>query len=925
MKRIFSILICLVSVISYSQEKGSIAGAVTDKETGNQPLPFANVTIKNTSKGTTSDFDGLYEITNIDPGTYTVVFSFVGYETLEVPEVKVVANKVTEVNTGLGASAAALDEVMITTVARRDSETALLLDQKDAIDIKESIGAQELAKLGVSDAATAATKISGVSTSEGSGEVYVRGLGDRYLYTTLNGLPIPSDDIERKNIDLELFPTRIVQSIGISKTYSVKNSADQASGNIDIASRELTGIEELGASARVGINTNVFQNGVSDNFKQSPNTDNITFGFYSSDISTEDALTQQSWDTQKSDLPLNYRYTLTAGKKFGENFKVLFSGSQSKKFEYREGIFQEYLENKLDDSYSDATWYKTSINTTGLLNLEYRLNENHSLKAMSLLINKTSDIVYEAGRNGEGFTFEETAPSDNLSQFIRDQNIRHTRLWVNQLFGEHKIGEKNLLTWGTGVNLVEADEPNRIRNEVNINETEVRLGKQGGFQERKSTQTIDDTEFNARLNDEFKVFENDTISSLTINVGGNFRNKERDFSSQFFALDETSGSNVIGTSIDNLDGILNQENIDNGLLYVRDQTPDTYTGTLQSTAGYLSANYTINKFNFNVGARYQEDQIDVDYNVKNINPNDGTVSKTYDNIYPSLNIKYAVNEKNNLRLAASKTITLPEFKEISPFQYVSPNAQVTAGNVDLEASTAYNLDLKWEFFPSNTELISLTGFYKKIEDPIQKIQETGSSGVFRFFNPSEKAEVYGLELDASINILSVEDNGCNLDFNVNVTRMWHEQDLKDVYSEDGQLVRTFKYKNNTTSELQGASDWILNAALNFNTDWDKEFSANISANYASDKIYALGSTTDVTDYQNFYSDEIIEKGFVTLNLVLAQELNDHWRVRFTGKNLLNPEMNRTQKVRPIGGEERTETVLSQTAGSVLNLGVSYNF
>ena len=99
MKRIFSILICLVSVISYSQEKGSIAGKITDKETGDQPLPFANVTIKNTSKGTTSDFDGLYEINTIDPGTYTVVFSFVGYETLEVPNVKVVANKVTEVNT----------------------------------------------------------------------------------------------------------------------------------------------------------------------------------------------------------------------------------------------------------------------------------------------------------------------------------------------------------------------------------------------------------------------------------------------------------------------------------------------------------------------------------------------------------------------------------------------------------------------------------------------------------------------------------------------------------------------------------------------------------------------------------------------------------------------------------------------------------
>ena len=120
-----------------------------------------------------------------------MVFSFIGYETLEIPNVQVVVGKVTEINTDLGSSAATLDEVVIKTVSRRDSEVALLLEQKGAIDIKESIGAQELAKLGVSDAGTATTKISGVTSSEASGDIYVRGLGDRYLYTTMNGLPIP--------------------------------------------------------------------------------------------------------------------------------------------------------------------------------------------------------------------------------------------------------------------------------------------------------------------------------------------------------------------------------------------------------------------------------------------------------------------------------------------------------------------------------------------------------------------------------------------------------------------------------------------------------------------------------------------------------------------------------------------------------------
>ncbi|HET7360615.1 MAG TPA: carboxypeptidase-like regulatory domain-containing protein, partial [Salinimicrobium sp.] len=224
MKNYFLFIALITTSILQAQylETGSIAGKLTDKEMNGMPLPFANVIIKGTTIGTVTDYDGLYTIEDIEPGTYTLVFSFVGYETITIPNVEVMGGKVTEINTALGTSAAALEEVVITTVAREGSEFAMLLEQKKAITIKESIGAQKLAKMGVSDAAAATTKISGVSSSEASGDIYVRGLGNRYLSTTLNGLPIPSDDVARKNIDLELFPARVIQSLGISKTYSVK-------------------------------------------------------------------------------------------------------------------------------------------------------------------------------------------------------------------------------------------------------------------------------------------------------------------------------------------------------------------------------------------------------------------------------------------------------------------------------------------------------------------------------------------------------------------------------------------------------------------------------------------------------------------------------------------------------------------------------
>src|SRR5690606_41349006 len=147
MKTFFKLFFFLFTALTIAQESGSIVGKLTDKDYNNEPLPFANVVIKCTTKGITSDIVGLYSIENVAPGTYTLIFSFVGYETVEIPNVTVTANKVTNIDVPMGASAAALDEVVIKTTTRRESEVALLLEQKKAVAIKESIGAEQLTKL----------------------------------------------------------------------------------------------------------------------------------------------------------------------------------------------------------------------------------------------------------------------------------------------------------------------------------------------------------------------------------------------------------------------------------------------------------------------------------------------------------------------------------------------------------------------------------------------------------------------------------------------------------------------------------------------------------------------------------------------------------------------------------------------------------
>ncbi|WP_271783922.1 TonB-dependent receptor [Aquimarina algiphila] len=949
MRKLFTIaaLLCLGAV--FAQETGTIAGKLLDKESNNQPLPFANVVVQGTSKGSSTDFDGLFEITDIPAGTYTIEFSFTGYQTVEIPNVVVEADKVAVVDATMGATAAALEEVVIKVVTNREREEALLLEQKEAIQIKESIGAEQLARLGVSNAAAATTKISGVSKAEGSGQIYVRGLGDRYLSTTLNGLPIPSDNIDKKNIDLELFPSRFIQNVSISKTFSPVNSADLASGNIDIVSKEVSKRKDIAFSVSSGVNSNVSDSDIFSSFKTTANNGDVSLGVYSRAYESGNlvnALTEQSWTPSEISTPINYGFGFNIGGILGEErkLKLYFSGGQSVDNEYREGLFREYDQGNLRDFVpaDDLRRWLRTINTTAMLHSQYKVNDNNNLSFNSFIINKVFQETLEAGRQGTTEIFEELDNIEEGSQFIRDQNIKNTLLSATQLLGEHNISDKNTLEWAAGFNYLVANEPNRIRNEVNIlndnpntaenEEGVIELGFTGGFQQRKSVQEITDEEFNGRISDKWILKRNENEEDIFIvNVGGNFRNKTRDFSSQFFGVEE-SGAGINPTSIDAIGDIFTQQNFDNGLLQLNTQPVDMYDAELLSYAGFANFTGKFNKFTAQVGIRYQKDEIDVNFDVGNFVNREtgqariGTSNKNYDNLYPYLNLKYAINDKLALRLSGSLGQTLPEFKEIAPFQYVSQVGQVFQGNPDVERSENYNIDFKVEFFPQSDELLSLSTFYKRINDPINRGLQRGGEDIFSYFNTGDRARVIGLELEGRVYIIKKRESYPNLRVSGNIAYLDHEQDLKDVFRTDGTLEQTFKYGDKTEIGLEGASDWITNVSLTFNSGDESPYEFTLTGNYASDKIFALGAPRNQQQPDVFFNGEIVEKGFVTLDFIANKEINEHWTLGLTAKNLLNPTIERTQFVQEVvSGNSFDSTILSYSTGVEVSLSLNYKF
>jgi TonB-dependent receptor len=913
MKNLILLLIWCSTAFSFAQNAGSIVGKLTDKEYNNEPLAFANVLIKGTTTGTTSDFDGLYTFEDLEPGTYTLVFSFVGYQTIEV-DATVVADKVTEVNVTMSASTATLDEVLITTTTKRESETALLMEQKKAVVIKESIGAERLNKIGVNNAAAATTKISGVTQSEGSGEIYIRGLGDRYLSTTMNGLPIPSDDVNNKNINLELFSTSMIENVGISKTYTTSSYADQTSGNIDISSKTYSK-KGFDVSFRGGINSNVA--GLDGDFKRSVASEDATFGFHKKKYATVDLITLQGWDPLVQNSTFNYKLAISGGTKFelfGKDMSLFAIGSHAQTYEYQEGIFKSYRSNVLDNSFTDVENFTTNTNSTAYINLGYKFNNDNRINISSLSVNTSSDNVYEQGRNQLGYVFDQDPQEDGA--FVRDQNFIQTILLVNQLNGTHQLNDNNKFEWAGGYNYVLAEEPNRIRNEANIlDENTVQYAHVGDFQQRKSNQKIEDTEFNALVNDQitFGKLNDEELRSYKLNVGANYRKKERVFSSKFVGV---RARDFQVPTVDQFSLTFTPENFENGLI-LRENLPDRYDADLTAYAGYANVDFGLHKkFSGNLGVRYEKNEINVLWDVANFVGRIGSVKKDYSSIYPSANLKYELNEKHFLRFASSLTQTLPEFKELAPFEYVSPTGRVTRGDPNLEKSEVFNLDLKWEFFPERSELFSATAFYKNIKNPINLALTRGSAGIFQFSNTGNEANIYGLEVEARLNLLENDNEDPIINFNANITKMWFNQDL----------FEEFQYKDVTESGLQGASDLILNGSLSYNNFSEKPFIATLTGNYASDKIFALGSPEDFANSDTLYNDEIIEKGFFTLDLVMSKQLTEDLSLKFIGRNLINPKIEQTQKIRDLNtGVETNETVSSYRNGSLFSLTLKYAF
>ena len=823
MKILSFIVMSLFSVSVAFSQNGTIKGIIIDAA-NNEPCIGAAIVIEGTTNGTAANLDGNFTITNVPAGTHTLVASYIGYLPL-TKSVVVERGGEVEVELLLAPDELVLGTVEVVARANRESESILLLEQRQTLVAVQTVGARELSRKGIGDAQAAVAQVSGVSRQEGAKNVFVRGLGDRYNATLLNGFPIPSEDPEYKNISLDFFGTDVIRNIGVTKVFSASDYSDVGGAVIDITSKELVNDYALAFDVSGGMNTSV---GGNDFLRQSGSG---YFGFANTQRPSENAFGfSNSLDPSVVSLPMNHSLGLSGGKSFrlGENnnpFSFFVVASHSIDYSYTEETIRNT--NMAGTIWQDQTGSKYSQNTNQLVlaNALYEINRKHNLQYNFMFIHANNQYVGEYS----GFNGERHQDSPDYIGSLRRQQTNDNYLLVNQLMSDWKLSDGLKLDVGASYNMVTGHEPDRRQNYFS-RQASGDYTLTGSNRQQRFFSTLTDNDLNIKAGLTFKLNDNYEDKNSEIKIGYNGRFSDNEFEAIEYNFTAVSGR--FSPDHLKLDDLYNQVNLADNRFRMNTGDPNTYQVTKYIHSGFAEVSYQLlGNLTGNIGLRMDNVDMAVNYSVQHVAPGKENINKNY--FLPSINLKYDMNNKNAIRLGASKTYTLPQSKEIAPYQYVNISF-VSQGNPNIKPSDNYNVDLKWDFYISSSELFSLNGFYKYIENPIGRVDEGNSAGLLTYNNISKSATVSGIEMEVRKNIF----NRVNTDLE-QTNRLSIGLNASYIHTNLELDIRNTEARN---SGLEGASPFLTNIDLSYNyMRRDNSFVAALVFNYLSGSIHTVGA------------------------------------------------------------------------------------
>ena len=887
-KVFFFILLLVLSTMTVMA--GNIKGTVLDKQT-KEPLTGATIQITGTAQGVVADIDGNYTL-NVNDGTYTITVRYIGYKDILLNSIKVKAE--TLLNFEMESDAQALGEVSVVAKKNLEGERALQMERQKATLAIENLGAKEMSIKGISNVEEGVKKITGISIAS-AGQLIVRGLGDRYSTTTLNGLPIASPNPDNKLIPLDIFPASTVQNITVSKVYDASAFADYSGAHIDISTKENVGSDFLSISFNAGgkfntLGKDFYRMDRDGSLFKTPSLDQKLIDMSLTDYeeyARHNRLFNTSFQVSRKTALPEFGGNIGFGKRFtlgGNEVSVLGSIGVSNDLQTMDNASIRTLEatgNTLNEFNYDS--YSNELKIAALGNLGYSFRTSDHIGYTFFYARNAIDTYMR--REGVDYEDHHLIGSNNVTHIYSLQN--------HQVNGKHYFGKQWDLNWSGSYSKTSSDEPDRRQVMFIREDDQIKLFKLNRQETMRYFGSLNEDEWVGDLTASYRFGDNNKLQA-----GFTYKDKNRDYMGTRFYYNLNKLNPTI-TDIYDTDSFLNMENVENGSITIdrKKQPKDSYTAGNSIYAGYIATEYyPVAPLLVNLGVRYEISKQWVDYYTDGGKAERSELNKN--DLFPSLNMKYQMNEKNSLRFAFSRTVTRPSFIEMAPFLYQESygSAQIR-GNADLQNGYNYNIDLRYELFEKNGDILSITAYYKHLKAPIERVQTLSGGSAVHSFRNADNGMATGVEIEFRKEIVK------DLRFGVNGSYMYTNVKLP----EGGAYT-------NSQRALQGASPYLANADLTYSPAFsnDRQLSVALLYNLQGPRIHSVGISG---------LGDIKQQPVHTLNFTGSYRFNRRFAVKLQVNDLLNQDILFKQEVPTTGDKVEVERFRK---GTGFEVGFSYD-
>jgi hypothetical protein len=936
LQRILSFFFVIISGYSFAQN-GTIAGVVTDSQTG-ETVIGANVVIQGTTVGATTDSDGKFSITNVKPGTHSLQVTFITYKVHVIPDVVVEAGRISDIQVQMQEDVSELKEVVITGTREINNDIALLAAIKESKLVVSGISAQQIVMLPDKDAAQIAQRVSGITIADNR-FILIRGVPERYNQVMINGIIGPSTEIDRRSFSFDLIPAASIDQMLIYKSGTAELPGDFAGGVIKLITKKPTTEQFFNVGFNIGYRMNTTFNdhvssagsstdvlGFDNGFRDLPDNFLTTSALKASQRNSSireraGKSLNNNFDYTTRSAPVDRGMNISFSKPFSigsVNVNNVTAISYSNSYQYSAITFKRY--NGFDATSAverfsfEDNFYSNDVRINVMNNWTVDVTDKFQIEFKNLFVQLGENET--TVRKGTDFI--------QLPNFDRANYAYHylgRKIYSGQLEGTHTLGdnESSSVNWVFGLNSITRNEPDyrrfRTLRDKSHQGTEepffMQLPPAGNlFETGRFWSDLKDLSYAHALNYE-KKFGKETKHSTTIKAGYYGDYKTRTFNARYLNylypdgpdFDASIGEDLRSLPLNQIFDPVNIKRKDGFVIEEGTTAQDSYEGTNLLAAGYISGTFPIKKFDVGIGLRGE-------YNVQGLKArsNNGSNIEVNNPVFaplPMLNVAYNINDRSLMRVAYSRTVNRPEFRELAPFLYYQFEYEAGVfGNPDLKTAFIHNVDMRWEMYPNPGEMISVGTFYKNFKDPIETYLQITTETPQLFFNNATQATSWGLEVEFKKSLASLGVSKLLRNTSVNLNASWIESqvDIGDVATNQEQ-----------NRPLQGQSPYIINAGLYY-SDEASGFSVNAAYNIFGPRIFSVGDKI----FPSWW-----ELSRNSLDFQIAKTWNKRFETKLNIQNALDApyriyqDNNSDNKI-----QEQEASIIRYKVGTQFSLGVS---